>query len=577
MKQNNIFIILILSLFILNGCRKEFDFQDFDYSTYTRVVGPEGGNITFYANYSNDKKTDVIAEMDVPPGALDSLMVFNLYQYEDFEVASQMMDGFVKVGSKFLYFIPFYESEGYHERGQMELNYHLSVKFNEPITVTYHPLANYSDFSLKSWQEVELYNNYYKTTNKMYKVYRIKIPKIDQWGEGYNLYVNWTYQGYANGYDHTDLSYLINGKWSVGDNWGKGAISMDNWEEVQSAQLDVENDVITFKIFDTDYIYVVARDIYLPFIPSNLTDFMSANFTTNSYVTRASFDQQNYKLYYADNSIAYFDDQQYFLYILNEYATITPEISAFVKSNYPLAVVKKVSFLQYTGGWGQYDVILSGGLKMRFDQNSNFLGLSQYGFNQANLPAAIKTYMQTNHPDEIITNVSMDSSYSTNYTVYLNTNAKVYFYSDFWYQTVYFKMSPDKLPPVIHDFFNSNFPKSVFGEIDFVIQPGDSTYRIETMDNKKFRFDGEGTLNFFEFSYLKFDDLPQNFQDSVNLTHPGLIVTNVTHHWETNRDGQLYTTEYFEIFFSDNSSIYLYIPHNPQTRKKFIKSDYYIK
>jgi hypothetical protein len=69
--------ILVLLLAILTfGCYKEPDFVNFNYETYNRVVGPEGGIINFYANYDDDDHANLLVRLDFPQDALDSLLVF---------------------------------------------------------------------------------------------------------------------------------------------------------------------------------------------------------------------------------------------------------------------------------------------------------------------------------------------------------------------------------------------------------------------------------------------------------------------------------------------------------------------
>ncbi len=187
--KNCILITFLLTL-LFQSCYQEPDFTNFDYNTYNRTVGPLGGEINFYGNYGNDSENDVIVNINFPTGALDSVMVFNMYQFEDYELVLQMEDGFSEIGSKFLYLVPFYESDGYHERGQMDLSYHLSAEFNESVEVTYNFLADEVVLSAENWQESELYNDYYKRTNRSFRLFRIKIPKLDEWGEDNNIYVN---------------------------------------------------------------------------------------------------------------------------------------------------------------------------------------------------------------------------------------------------------------------------------------------------------------------------------------------------------------------------------------------------
>jgi hypothetical protein len=564
--KSNYLLIFTLILLIFSGCRKNFEFEDIDYTTYNRLVGPDGGTINYFANYDNDSKNDLLLSLQVPKGALDSLMVFNMYEFEDYEVATQMENnGFTKFGSKLLYFVPFYESEGYKERGQLELNYHLSIKFKQPVTVTYHPLADFTDLSLKNWQEVELYNNYYKTTNRSYKVYRIKIPRLDQWGGSHNIFVNWTRQGYANGYDKTDLSYIINGRWTSSDNWGFGEISMENWELVGQYDLDTEKDQVSFKIFDTDYIYVVARDIFIANadIPLLVSDYVNQNLGLQ--ILRAAYVDDLYKVYLSDESVAVFDQGQNFNYLLKEnlfYSDLPGPAQGYIKSTFPTAEVKKVSSkydYQLT-----YEVVLSGGKRVTFDSNGAFISLSQYGFDPKSLPAQIKDYLLKNYPNDIITNVNYDYNYGDYYTVYLSSNVKVFFYTDFnglstWDRTLYYKMSYKNLPSNTLDFFSKNFPNAIFSEINLTTYSYDSIYQVELVDKKSFTFDGNGDLTGFEIKNFNESDLPAPVKNKLaaDTTHIGSTITEITHKYQVYRDGQTFVSDYFIIYFSDRTYFYI--------------------
>jgi hypothetical protein len=554
MKYFHRFLLLLIPLFFF-GCHKDFKFENFDYTTYNRLVGPDGGTINYYSNYNNDAKNEIAVTLEFPKGALDSLMVFNMYQFEDYEVATQMEDGFAKFGSKLLYFVPFYKSEGYHERGQFEINYHLSIKFNKPVSVTYYPLANYSDLSLKNWQEVELYNNFYKTTNRSYKVYRIKIPKLDQWGGDNNIFVHWTQQGYPNGYDRTDLSYIINGRWSSSDSWGTGEISMENWELVREYTLDTENDLVRFEIFDSDYIYVVARDIFISNIPLAISDYVLFNFNGQS-IMRASFDEEYYKVYLSDFSVAVFDKYRNFLYKEQEnllYSFLPTPAQNYLKLFYPADAIKKISSKE--DFWGlQYEVVLGGGKRVFFNVDGSFTKLSQYGYNPENLPSKVTDYLNENHPGQLITNVNYDSiaSYNPDYVVYLNSNAKVFFYSGgFWSQTLYYKLDLKDLPPVIVNFFNQEFPNALISEISYIKGIESSEFKISFVDNKFFIFNETGDLIYAEFRNLDESELPQAIKTFIDNSNYGLIpITSITRY---NYGGSIT----FEIYFADYSSIVL--------------------
>ncbi len=554
MKYGNLIFIVLIPL-IFNGCHKDYEFQDFDYKTYNRVVGSNGGTLNFYANYENDTKNEIIASLEIPKGALDSLLVFNMYQFENYELATQMEEGFAKFGSKLLYFVPFYESEGYHERGQMELNYHLSITFKKPVKITYHPLASYSDMVLQNWQEVELYNNYYKTTNQAYKVYRIKIPKIDEWGYNNNIFVNWTRQGYPNGYDPIHLSYIVNGKWTASDSWGTGKTSMENWELVGEYQIETAADMISFEIYDTDYIYIVARDIYLNVtnVPINIKNYIIGNFMPDTTVTRASYDESNYKIYLSFNTVAVFDNNQFFQYRykdnLADYEFPSSALD-YIGKNYPGDPIEKLSWIQDAIDV-KYQALLSSGIKLYFDANGGPAGSYQYNYNPAFLPTSIYDYIKKNYPGQVISNVTLDNVSNFTYIVYLSSNVKVYFNSDgIWFESLYYNMSSDELPANILNYFSTNYPDAIYSEIEYTKGIQSSFYNISLVDSKWFYFGETGQLWQYEFRNVSEDDLPSAVKTYLNTYYPKSIITNIIHKYSDN-------TEWYEIYFDDLTNVWV--------------------
>jgi len=249
-RQNNftvknifLFIFLIASV---TGCYKYPEFNDLTYKEYQRVIGPEGGIINFYNNYNNDSIKDLVVKMNFPKNAVHSILVFNMYEFYDVVTYNNLYSNLnTDQFSDFLYFVPFYESEGYKPEINDSTNIdsaiqkHTSINFNSPVTITY-------------------YNKFYEGIPDTAKLYRIKIPAEDEWGEENNVWVKYNYQGYPIGYDDIDLIYLINGRWTENDTWGTGNLSHANWEEVNNYTLNISDQSVTFEIDNTDYMYVMA-------------------------------------------------------------------------------------------------------------------------------------------------------------------------------------------------------------------------------------------------------------------------------------------------------------------------------
>ncbi len=231
-------IIFSFSIFI-SSCHQRIEI-DTKYDNLNRVVGPEGDTINYYEYNPLDSISEVIVRLEVPPNALDSFVVFNMYEFSNEAIDIDLLYMGMENYSDFLYFVPFYESEGYNEYTTDSIDHHLSIEFNIPVTITYN----------LSFYEIG-YNA---------KLYKIKIPKINEWGGEYadNVWVNWNYQGYPEGYDPLDLTYIINGRWTEYDAWGAGDFSFANWEEVTYYNYDITNQKVTFNIQNTDYMYVMA-------------------------------------------------------------------------------------------------------------------------------------------------------------------------------------------------------------------------------------------------------------------------------------------------------------------------------
>ncbi len=230
-------LIIIFSLSILiSSCHKRIEI-DTKYDSFNRVVGPEGDTINFYEYNPIDSISEVIVKLEIPEGALTEYIVFNMYEFYNDALWFDLYYIGMNQYSDFLYFVPFYESYGYNEHTGNSLEDHLSVEFNTSATVTY---------------------NFRDSIDNNAKLYRIKIPKMNEWGDetSDNIYVNWNYQGYPEGYYALDLQYIINSQWTEHDAYGTGELSFDHWEEV--IDYNIINEKVTFEIQDTDYMYVMS-------------------------------------------------------------------------------------------------------------------------------------------------------------------------------------------------------------------------------------------------------------------------------------------------------------------------------
>jgi len=247
--KNIVYIFILFTLILSSACYKYPDMEDVSYKDYRRLIGPEGGKINFYKNYENDSSDVILVTMDFPENSLDSFVVFNMYQFYDETMNNDLELLDMAVQTKFLYFVPFYKSYGYNEQSIEDAEYHLSIDFHHPVTITYNV-----EEDLGEGVENEL---------NMPRLYRIKIPELGEWDQ--NVWVNWNHQGYPDGYHNNDLIYLINGRWTE-SGWGEGVFGLTNWELVTIYTYNNNNKTVTFNINNTDYIYVMASlSTNLPF------------------------------------------------------------------------------------------------------------------------------------------------------------------------------------------------------------------------------------------------------------------------------------------------------------------------
>jgi hypothetical protein len=256
MKNLHKYIIIISSALLIFGflfsCHQRI-LPEEDYSEHRRVIGPEGGTINFY-EYKPDRgeEAKVLVKMEFPAGALDSLVVFNMYEYHNVSTYLELYYMGIQEQSNYLYFVPYPESLGYSTIDLSETSTdttyykeHFSIEFNQPVTVTYYV----NDYGIED----------------SIRLYRVNIPAENEWGteDFENVWIKLNQQFYPNGYDDLDLLYLITGKWSQGIPYGRGTESLINWEELTlkdstAYSVNTLERKVTFKIYDTDNMYLLG-------------------------------------------------------------------------------------------------------------------------------------------------------------------------------------------------------------------------------------------------------------------------------------------------------------------------------
>lgn len=523
MKKQNILLFIILGLFF-SGCYKYPDI-DYDYAAYNRLIGPGGGTVTFFANYGNDSSmfsvdsSSVLLELDVPEGALDTQMVFNFYQFQDYDVASELSKGLSNVGSKFFYLVPIYESDGYHEHDEVDLTYHLSVNFNEPVTITYHYRE---DPKIESIDEKKLQFEFYDWLNANYKVYKIKIPDIDEWGDR-NIFVQWNQQGYPIGYYDNDLQDIILGYWYPFTPLNYGDESLVNWTEVEDFTIDVAEKTVTFDIESTDYLYAIARVIQMPInsIPFKIENYIENNFT--SEISRAAIIEMELQVVLENGTLVYFDRSGNFLYA--EKFNVSPNqipafINTYVQNNYPnISMIGNA--IEFYEEYSRIRVNLSNSRTLLFNsdyEGVEYIGAIMYDYNFNSLPQEIIDHINTNYPNaniKTVSNFNSQNNYQTSiYLTYEAENIKVNFDgANNFESAIYYGIKIQNVPTAISEFLNENFTGIDIVKMNKEENLDSTFYAINLINDASIEIKEDGEL-LTVGTFILSNDLPE----SVKLT-----------------------------------------------------------
>ncbi len=555
------FTLIIIIIILFSSCYKYPDLEEYDYDSFRRVVGAEGGTINFLANYENDSIQDILIQLDIPEGALDSVVVFNMYKTGNYELATEMDNGLAKVGTEFIYFVPFYESQGYHEHDQIDVSYHLSIEFNQPVSVTYNYLIGLDNFDGNSIDNVKLYYEYYKATNNSFQLYRIKIPKTDEWGQENNIRINWNSQGYPVGYNTTDINYIITGSWSQANVWGSELRSLENWEQVTDIDLNGTDGTVSFQINNTDYMYVLAKKTQLELseLPNKVRNFLANNYP-DVFVSRAAFNSGDIEVYLSNGVLVVFDKKGNVLRIERndiDYSEIPDEIDKvkiyeLIQTIYPNETIKIINYIQYGFVDPDYylQIIMSSEITGIFNQHGELMGMYHYGIDIDQIPEDINEYVSTNHEGTNIINVSFDSMDGLDkYIIYLSDNTKIYFkINGEWVVTLYNNVPLTDLPEGIQTKLDTDFPNiSVAYSVKVVDASGES-YRIILLNATQIIFDTDATVTEMVRYYLDESELPQAITTAIEAKYSEIPISEINYYF--NSDEEIY-----DIYFIGNLNI----------------------
>lgn len=575
-KLYHITLISVFFVIILNSCYKEVEFNEeiIEYEHYARIVGPDGGIVNFMSNYANDKKRNMLATLSFPSGAIDSFIVLNIYQHEDYDVSMQLEEGFAYTGSKFMYFIPFYKSQGYNEQGVNDPEARLSLKFKKPVSVKYYYLAEEVELSGTNYQKTELYYEYYKKSSLSYKLYRIKIPDIDEWGSSNNIYINWNQQGYPDGYNKTDLNYILTGSWFDGGGWGTENISLINWEEVKNFKHDVSERSISFEMYSTDYVYVLANIIQIDEsrLPYKIRNYLSNNYP-NINVLRASFDRdQGFTLFMSNGAKIYFDSDFDFEYIetfVKSSDDLPSQINDYITTNYPTANIKTIKLIVDSFNNGVFTIKLTNGVKLFFDLQGNFVGMYQSNYSVSDLPEGITDYIKSNFPGEPIINVIYDNEINAPmYLIYTINGFKFKFdHNGNWISTTNTRFKYENLPENIKENITSNYALDYLSSITFDENSEHKWYQINLINGIEIYYDFEGNQLSFYQPYLPEEELLTNIKQYIATNYPeeSIVYTDYTKSSFIQNNYELYDvyiTNDLNIEFDGNGEVIVMYGYN---------------
>lgn len=524
------FFSILAIVIIFSGCYK-YPEIDYDYGLYNRLVGTNGGTVTFYANFSDDSSllfwdttSNILVQLEVPAGALDSEMVFNFYQYQDFDVASELAKGLANIGSKFIYFVPVFASDGYHEHDDADLTYHLSVDFNEPIQVTYYYNANPQ---MNTINEKKLQFEFYDWLNGNYKLYKIKIPEIDEWGENRNIFVQWNQQGYPIGYYNNDIKDILLGYWFPLMSDNDAASSIINWQECEEYEIDIANKSVTFNIESTDYIYALARVVQISIdrIPIKIKNYIQNNFSAN--ILRAAIVDKNFQVVLEDRTILYFNISSDFLYAEKyniPFQLLPSVIQNYLINNYPNEFIQG-NIIEYYENYTVYKINLGNSKTLLFfdDFSSiSFVGNIIFDEDYNSLPQTIIDYLNINYPDAIINSISNftagDQQEINVYISHNNKNIRLFFNNNNEFTSaIYYGLKIQEITSEVTGYLNTNFPNIDIVKITETVNLDSNIYNIQLINETDIEIFKTGELISLS-TFILSQDLPDVVKSTIQNT-----------------------------------------------------------
>jgi uncharacterized membrane protein YkoI len=216
-------------------------------------------------------------------------------------------------------------------------------------------------------------------------------------------------------------------------------------------------------------------------------------------------------------------------------------IDVYISANYQGASVHEVYLRQFADGSVYYEVELNNGVELYFDGDGNYLGMDDDGddVSTTDLPQSIVDYINNNYPDETIVQAEIDMENGQMvYEVYLSNGLELYFDENGAFissddDNEYILESD--LPQSIVDYINSNYPDAeiVYAELDY--EDGQMEYEVKLDNGMELKFDGNGNLVSSDDNHIAIADLPQAIIDYVEQNYPDRTIVKAELEYE---DGQ---------------------------------------
>jgi len=236
-------------------------------------------------------------------------------------------------------------------------------------------------------------------------------------------------------------------------------------------------------------------------------------------------------------------------------------ITNYIGQNYPDQSIVEIYMRTFDDGSTTYEVELNNGNEYYFDSNGNYLGMDDSNVNISNdsIPQLIGNYISSNYPAQSI--IKAESEMEDGIRVYeitLSNGLELYFDESGMFLSLdddSDHISTSELPQNILDYVTANYPDAtiIYAEMD--IEDGATEYEIKLDNGMELEFDGSGNYVSSDDNHIPIADLPQAIIDYVETNYPDNSIAKAELEYE---DGQqMYEIELdneIELYFDMNGN-----------------------